>query len=63
MLKEREADFWYEYDLEILRKCDGIILCPGWEASKGCKKEREWAKILGLEIRQLYKDKDLVLCL
>jgi hypothetical protein len=39
ILQEREPQFWYHQDLEILRKLDGIILCPGWKESKGCRRE------------------------
>ena len=35
----RDPKFWYDFDLLFLEKCDGLILSPGWEHSKGCKKE------------------------
>lgn len=25
--------------LELLKKCDILVICPGWENSKGCKQE------------------------
>ena len=30
---------WVEWDLHVLKKCFGLILCPGWTTSKGCEKE------------------------
>ena len=27
-----------------------IILCPGWEHSKGCQEERAYAELIGMEI-------------
>jgi len=51
LLKERCPDFWYEYDLEIMKKCNGIILCSHWEESKGCLLEYKEALKLKLEIR------------
>ena len=51
MYKKREPSFWYAQDLEILEKCDGIILCEGWEDSKGCRLEYSKAVKLKLEIR------------
>ncbi|MFW9971326.1 MAG: DUF1937 family protein [Candidatus Odinarchaeota archaeon] len=56
-LKQREKDFWYGFDLKLLERCDGIILCQGWEASRGCCIEFERGKRLGMEI--LYH-KDIV---
>ena len=50
-LRERPPAFWYAQDLEILAKCDGIILCPGWEKSIGCVMEKEFAEKYGLEIK------------
>ena len=37
-----DDDFdWYSWDLEMLDRCDGMIVCqlPGWEDSKGVKIE------------------------
>lgn len=36
-------EFWYEGTLELLRRCDALILVPGWEGSKGTAAEREEA--------------------
>nr|DAX95448.1 MAG TPA: deoxyribosyltransferase [Caudoviricetes sp.] len=30
--------------LKLLKKCDAIILCEGWNASKGCNREFEFAR-------------------
>jgi hypothetical protein len=37
-------------DLEILRRCDAIVMVPGWERSAGACDEHRLAKELGLEI-------------
>ena len=31
------------YDLWCLGRCDAMLLCPGWESSKGCKIEVRFA--------------------
>ncbi|MBV8284708.1 MAG: DUF4406 domain-containing protein [Candidatus Eremiobacteraeota bacterium] len=31
--------FWYEGTLELLRRCDAMILVPGYEGSKGVQGE------------------------
>jgi len=43
-------------DHEILKRCDAIFMCNGWERSKGAKMEHGWALALGLEI--LYEEED-----
>jgi len=35
--------FWYEQDLKFLAICDLFLLLPGWEDSKGCLVEKEFA--------------------
>lgn len=42
--------------LELLRICDGIILTGDWQASRGCRAEKQEAEWRGLEIYQLYAD-------
>lgn len=32
-------EFWYEGTLELLRRCDAMILVPGWQGSKGVQAE------------------------
>lgn len=36
--------------LRLLRKCDGILLCDGWQHSRGCKIEQQFAQGAGLEV-------------
>jgi hypothetical protein len=31
--------FWYEATLELMRRCDAVILVPGWQGSKGTQAE------------------------
>lgn len=38
-------------DVEALMGCDGIILCPDWFSSKGCRLEYNVAEIYGLRVR------------
>lgn len=41
-------EFWYEGTLELLRRCDAVMLVPGWEGSKGVKAEMEEATRRGM---------------
>lgn len=36
--------------LNLLRKCDGLILCQNWEKSAGCNREYNFAKDRNMEI-------------
>ena len=39
-----------EGDLEMLRRCDAMVLTPDWEHSSGARNERTLGEELGLEI-------------
>ena len=43
-------EVWLEGDLELLRRCDIIVMLPGWEESEGAKIEYLEAVRLGLKI-------------
>lgn len=43
-------EFWYEGTLELLRRCDAMILVPGHEGSKGVASEIAEAKRLHLPV-------------
>lgn len=45
-----ETEFWYPGTMELLRRCDAMILVPGWEGSRGVAAEIEEAKRLGLPV-------------
>ena len=45
-LQKRDPEFWYDFDLKFLNKCNGIIMSPGWGSSKGCILELKRAKDL-----------------
>lgn len=41
---------WLAGDLEILRRCDAVLLVEGWEASSGTRGEIEEAERLGIPV-------------
>jgi hypothetical protein len=50
----KNIDHWEEVivgsDCEIVKRCDTIFMCKGWEKSSGANKELETAKEYELEI-------------
>jgi len=42
-----------EWCFALLEDCDKLILCPGWERSPGCRRERAYAKICKIPIVEL----------
>lgn len=43
---------WKEYlrgDLELISKVDLVVLLPGWQDSKGARKERRFAQKMGIK--------------
>jgi len=43
-------DVWLNGDLEILRRCDVIVMMRDWQDSKGAVEELKLAKKLGLKV-------------
>jgi hypothetical protein len=41
---------WLEGDLELLRRCDGILMVSGWTSSSGAKAEKALAESLYLPV-------------
>lgn len=40
---QRDEDWWLEAVLTLLSRCDGIVMTPDWERSKGARIEWQWA--------------------
>jgi len=43
-------DVWLKGNLEMLKRCDIIVMMQGWEKSKGAITEHELAYDLGIEV-------------
>jgi len=43
-------EVWLEGDLEILKRCDALIVTPDWERSSGARAEVDYAAKLGLPV-------------
>lgn len=42
--------FWLDGTLELLKRCDGVILCHNWRDSSGARAEVEEAYRLGIPV-------------
>lgn len=40
----KDAEFWYAGSCELLRRCDVLLLIPGWRESRGAGMERDMAE-------------------
>lgn len=43
-------EFWYAGTLELLRRCDAIVLIDGWRGSRGAVIEKETAEKRGMPV-------------
>ena len=41
---------WYEFDFEMVRRCDFLVLMPGWRKSTGARLERIVAEKEGIRV-------------
>jgi nucleoside 2-deoxyribosyltransferase len=55
---KNDKEKWLEVDFEIIRRCDCIVMIPGWEKSEGAKAERKLAKELNIPV--FYYPRDVV---
>jgi len=47
---EADDKVWLEGDLEILKRCDAVIMTPNWRTSSGAKAEYLYAKARGIPV-------------
>ena len=50
LLLDNEYEDYMKKDLEALKECTAILLCPEWNMSNGCKRELKQALEDGLHI-------------
>ncbi len=49
-LQIEKTAYYMGRDIEQVILCDAILMCPGWEKSRGCKCEKYVAETYGKEI-------------
>src|SRR5690606_1456587 len=45
---ELDDQFWLDSTMELMRRCDAVVLCPGWQRSEGVRGELDEADVRGL---------------
>ena len=55
-LEKHDLKFWMNLDQVIMSHCDGIILAPNWETSKGCRLELRYFIKSDKEILKMDKE-------
>lgn len=51
-----DAETFYIGDLEILERCDAVLMVPGWEGSFGARMEKIYARKMGIPIYHSVED-------
>lgn len=41
---------WLDGDLELLKRCDAILMTPDWQRSSGARAEEEFARVCGVKV-------------
>ncbi len=41
---------WLEGDLEMMRRCDAVLMTPDWQRSSGARAEEQLARELGIPV-------------
>lgn len=49
-LELEKTAYYMGKDISMVIMCDAILMCPGWENSKGCKCEKFVAETYGKEV-------------
>lgn len=48
--------YWLAATMELMRRCDAVLLCPGWVESKGTMAEIDEAHRLGIPVYETLAD-------
>lgn len=44
---------WYDLTMDVMLRCDGVVLLPTWERSRGARSERDAAIEAGIPVYEL----------
>lgn len=49
-------EFWLASTMELMRRCDAVVLVPGWKESSGTRSEIQEAQIRGIPVYYVESD-------
>lgn len=49
-------EFWLDGTMALMRKCDAVVLCPGWDKSSGTIAEIREANLLSIPVYKSVND-------
>lgn len=52
--KQLDDQFWLDGTMEMLRRCDALLLIPYWDQSTGARAEAQYARMVTLPIFDVY---------
>lgn len=55
-MPQRPDAYYYDATLELMRRCDAVVMIPGWRESRGATAEHAEAQRLGLPVYDLSRD-------
>lgn len=54
------AEFWLDGTMELMRRCDAVVMTPDWQESGGATREVEEARRLGIPVFDSGNDAQLI---
>ena len=52
-LTDNDDEFWLESTLELMLRCDAVVMAPGWLKSEGATNEYNEAKLAGIAVYEV----------
>ncbi len=56
IVRQGDDQFWLDATMELMRRCDAVVLCPGWQKSSGTLGEIHEAVKLGMPIYEAVEE-------
>lgn len=51
-----DDNIWLDGDIELLRRCDAVLMVPGWQVSSGATAEKKYAEAQHIPVFESLED-------